>query len=42
VLLAFLAAEGAKAVLAVRGASFYLPPFSGANSLDTIPIFASQ
>jgi peptidoglycan/LPS O-acetylase OafA/YrhL len=42
VLLAFLAAEGAKAVLAARGASFYLPPFSGTNSLDTIPIFASQ
>jgi peptidoglycan/LPS O-acetylase OafA/YrhL len=38
VLLAFLAAESAKAVLAARGASFYLPPFTGANSLDTIPI----
>jgi peptidoglycan/LPS O-acetylase OafA/YrhL len=38
VLLAFLALEGAKAMLAARGAAFYLPPFSGANSLDTIPI----
>ena len=38
VLLAFVAAEGAKAVLAARGASFNLPPFTGANSLDTIPI----
>ena len=38
VLLAFLAAESAKAVLAARGASFYLPPFTGTNSLDTIPI----
>jgi peptidoglycan/LPS O-acetylase OafA/YrhL len=38
VLLAFVAAEGAKAVLAARGASFYLPPFTGTNSLDTIPI----
>ena len=38
VLLAFVAAESAKAVLASRGASFYMPPFSGANSLDTLPI----
>ena len=38
VLLAFVAAESAKAVLAARGASFYLPPFTGTNSLDTIPI----
>jgi peptidoglycan/LPS O-acetylase OafA/YrhL len=38
VLLAFVAAEGAKAVMAARGASFYLPPFTGTNSLDTIPI----
>jgi peptidoglycan/LPS O-acetylase OafA/YrhL len=38
VLLAFVAAEGAKAVLAARGASFYLPPFTGTNSLDTIPV----
>lgn len=38
VLLAFVAAEGAKAVMASRGASFYLPPFTGANSLDTLPI----
>jgi hypothetical protein len=38
VLLAFVAAESAKAVLASRGASFYLPPFTGANSLDTLPI----
>jgi peptidoglycan/LPS O-acetylase OafA/YrhL len=38
VLLAFLAAESGKAVLAARGASFYLPPFTGTNSLDTIPL----
>ncbi|HET7888059.1 MAG TPA: acyltransferase [Bradyrhizobium sp.] len=38
VLLAFVAAESAKAVLAARGAAFYLPPFTGANSLDTLPI----
>jgi hypothetical protein len=38
VLLAFVAAEVVKAVLAARGASFYLPPFTGANSLDTLPI----
>ena len=38
VLLAFVAAEGAKAVMAARGASFYLPPFTGTNSVDTIPI----
>lgn len=38
VLLAFVAAESAKAVLAARGASFYLPPFTGTNSLGTIPL----
>jgi len=38
VLLAFVAAESAKWVLASRGASFNLPPFTGANSLDTLPI----
>ena len=38
ILLAFVAAEGAKAVMAARGASFYLPPFTGTNSLDTIPM----
>ena len=38
VLLAFVAAESAKAVMAARGASFYLPPFTGTNSLDTIAI----
>jgi peptidoglycan/LPS O-acetylase OafA/YrhL len=38
VLLAFVAAESAKAVLASRGASFYMPPFTGANSLDPLPI----
>ena len=38
VLLAFLAAESGKAVLAARGASFYLPPFSGTNSLGTLPL----
>jgi peptidoglycan/LPS O-acetylase OafA/YrhL len=38
VLLAFVAAEGAKAVMATRGASFYLPPFTGTNSLDTVPL----
>jgi len=38
VLLAFVAAEIARAVLAARGAAFYLPPFAGANSLDTLPI----
>jgi peptidoglycan/LPS O-acetylase OafA/YrhL len=38
VLLAFLVVESVKAILAARGASFYLPPFTGTNSLDTIPI----
>jgi peptidoglycan/LPS O-acetylase OafA/YrhL len=38
VLSAFLVVESGKAVLAARGASFYLPPFTGTNSLDTIPI----
>jgi peptidoglycan/LPS O-acetylase OafA/YrhL len=38
VLLAFVMAESAKAVLAARGASFYIPPFTGPSSLDTIPI----
>jgi peptidoglycan/LPS O-acetylase OafA/YrhL len=38
VLLAFVAAESAKATLAVRGASFYLPPFTGTNALNTLPM----
>ncbi len=38
VLLAFVLAEGAKAVLAARGASFYFPPFTGPNSLGAIPL----
>jgi peptidoglycan/LPS O-acetylase OafA/YrhL len=38
VLSAFLVVESSKAVLAARGASFYLPPFTGTNSLDTIPV----
>jgi peptidoglycan/LPS O-acetylase OafA/YrhL len=38
VLLAFVVVEGAKAGLAARGASFYLPPFTGTNSLATIPM----
>jgi peptidoglycan/LPS O-acetylase OafA/YrhL len=38
VLLAFLAVESAKFVLAARGVSFYMPPFTGSNSLDTIPL----
>jgi peptidoglycan/LPS O-acetylase OafA/YrhL len=38
VLLAFLVAESGKAVLAARGASFYLPPFTGTNSLGTLPL----
>lgn len=37
-LLAFVAAESAKAVMVARGASFYLPPFTAANSLSTIPM----
>ncbi len=38
VLVAFLVVESGKAVLAARGTSFYLPPFTGANSLETIPM----
>ena len=38
VLLAFVMVESAKAVVAARGATFYLPPFTGTNSLGTIPI----
>lgn len=38
VLLAFVAVESAKAVLAARGASFYIPPFTGPNSLHALPI----
>src|ERR1700731_3903652 len=38
VLLAFVAAESAKGVMAARGASFYLPPFTGTNALSTIPM----
>lgn len=38
VLLTFVAVESAKAMLAVRGTSFYQPPFTGINSLDTLPI----
>src|ERR1700761_6810746 len=38
VLLAFVAVESAKAVLAARGTSFYLPPFTRANTLATIPV----
>jgi len=38
VLLAFVAVESLKAVLAARGASFYFPPFTGANSLNAIPM----
>lgn len=37
-LFAFVAIEVAKAALAARGASFYLPPFTGANSPNTIPM----
>lgn len=36
VLLAFIVVEGARAVSAARGVSFYKPPFSGATSLDSI------
>src|ERR1700688_3519606 len=36
VLLAFVIVESAKAVLAWRGTSIYLPPFTGNNSSDTI------
>jgi len=38
VLLAFVTVESAKAVLAARAASFYIPPFTGANSLHTLPM----
>ncbi|MGA2058431.1 MAG: acyltransferase [Bradyrhizobium sp.] len=38
VLLAFVAVESAKFVLAARGVPFYMPPFTGSNSLDTIPL----
>jgi peptidoglycan/LPS O-acetylase OafA/YrhL len=38
VLLAFVAAESAKAFLAARGSTFYFAPFTGANSPDTIPL----
>jgi peptidoglycan/LPS O-acetylase OafA/YrhL len=38
VLLAFVAVESAKAVLAARGTSFYLPPFTGTNAISTIPM----
>ena len=36
VLLAFVIAESGKALMAARGASFFIPPFTGPNSLDTI------
>lgn len=38
VLVAFLVVECGKALLAAHGASFYLPPFTGTNSLNTIPM----
>lgn len=38
VLLAFVIAESGKALMAARGASFFIPPFTGPNSLDTIAI----
>jgi peptidoglycan/LPS O-acetylase OafA/YrhL len=38
VLIAFLVVECAKAALAARGASFYLLPFTGTNTLNTIPL----
>jgi peptidoglycan/LPS O-acetylase OafA/YrhL len=38
VLLAFVIVESAKAVSAARGASFYNPPFTGANSFHAIPL----
>jgi peptidoglycan/LPS O-acetylase OafA/YrhL len=38
VLLAFVIVESAKAVSAARGASFYNPPFTGANSFRAIPL----
>jgi hypothetical protein len=36
VLLAFVLVEAAKAVLAARGASFYAPPFTGANTSGAV------
>jgi len=36
VLLAFVIVESGKALMAARGASFFIPPFTGPNSLDTI------
>jgi hypothetical protein len=38
VLLAFVVVESAKAALAARGTSFYLPPFTGTNAINTIPM----
>jgi peptidoglycan/LPS O-acetylase OafA/YrhL len=38
VLVAFVVVESTKAALAARGASFYLPPFTGINSPSTIPM----
>jgi peptidoglycan/LPS O-acetylase OafA/YrhL len=38
VLLAFVIVESAKAVSAARGAAFYNPPFTGANSFHAIPL----
>jgi peptidoglycan/LPS O-acetylase OafA/YrhL len=38
VLLAFVLVEVAKVFLAARGASFYVPPFTGANSPNTVPL----
>jgi peptidoglycan/LPS O-acetylase OafA/YrhL len=38
VLLAFVLVESVKAMMAARGASFFLPPFTGTNSLNTIPM----
>ena len=38
VLIAFVVVESAKAALAARGASFYFPPFTGTNTLNTIPL----
>jgi peptidoglycan/LPS O-acetylase OafA/YrhL len=38
VLLAFIIVESGKAFLASRGAAFFIPPFTGPNSLDTIGV----
>jgi peptidoglycan/LPS O-acetylase OafA/YrhL len=38
VLLAFVLAESAKAVMAARGASFFNPPFTGGNSMHAIAL----